>query len=294
MTLLLLRQLIWRPWIVALLVGGGGSSSSGILTTTMAYPVIMAIEEQTERCFEVNIPEDDDVHMIFIPIPDLDYEIEDHLVEELEYWMVEQMYKMTKQKSLKGVLPMVLPDQPPDKVAEVMSEYLKENYGNGAPIKIKLNIRDFDGKKAMTNYRTKFFAPLTINKTRQIGRKLEDVEGAEICMENVEESKRFHVIFDSILDSEEVPEATDNKSGFRKDAHLTPLEESLEKSIVAARNVLKEMDYMEKREKRMRVTSDSINSRVQWFSYLSVAILFVVTYVQVTYLRRYFHKKKLM
>jgi hypothetical protein len=51
---------------------------------------------------------------------------------------------------------------------------------------------------------------------------------------------------------------------------------------------------MEKREARMRVTADSINSRVRWFGYLSVAVLLVVTYLQVTYLKQYFHKKKLM
>ena len=96
--------------------------------------------------------------------------------------------------------------------------------------------------------------------------------------------------------ADEIVAETDGPAGEARaiEEHLTPLEESLEKSIMAARNVLKEMDYMESREKRMRVTSDSINTRVQWFSYLSIGILLVVTYGQVTYLRRYFHKKKLM
>ena len=94
----------------------------------------------------------------------------------------------------------------------------------------------------------------------------------------------------SDLPSTDKPES----STFEKKQHLTPLEEALDKSINAANTVIREMKYMEKREARMRVTADSINSRVQYFSYLSVAVLLGVTYVQVTYLKRYFHKKKLM
>ena len=257
---------------------------------TTAYPVIMAIDEDTERCFQINIPEDDDVHMIILAIPDPE-NLKD---EALEIWYVEQVFKMTKQKSANGLLPNRLPDEAPDKVAEAGSEYLKSKWGNQSPLKVRMNVRSFDGKRAMTNYRTKFFTPLVINRVSKVGRRLEDVEGAEICIQNNEEQETFHIIFDTILESEEIEQVEGNKSGFKKEEHLTPLEESLERSILAAKNVLKEMDYMEKREKRMRMTSDSINSRVQWFSYLSVAILFVVTYVQVTYLRRYFHKKKLM
>lgn len=256
-----------------------------------AYPVILAIDESQERCFQVNIPEDDDVHIILLPVPDSE-DLEDDAVE---IWYVQQVFEMTKQKTANGVLPNKLPDSPPDKVAEASSEFLKSIAGNQSPIKVRMNVRSYDGKKAMTNYRTKFFVPLVINRVSKVGRKLEEVEGAEICIQNMEEGESFHVIFDSILESEEVEKVDEaKKPTFQKEEHLTPLEESLEKSIMAARNVLKEMDYMETREKRMRVTSDSINSRVQWFSYISIAILFVVTYVQVTYLRRYFHKKKLM
>lgn len=261
------------------------------IRSAASYPVIIQMEEASERCFQVNIPEDDDINLILLPIPDSE-ELEDDAVE---IWYVEQVFKMTKQKTAAGVLLNRLPDTPPDKVAEITSDYLKEKMGNQSPIKVKMNVRSFEGKKAMTNYRTKFFVPLVINRVSKVGRNLDDVEGAEICIQNMEDGANFHVIFDSILMSEDIddPDAV-KKPTFQKDEHLTPLEESLEKSIEAAKSVLKEMDYMEKREKRMRVTSDSINTRVQYFSYLSVGILFVVTYVQVTYLRRYFHKKKLM
>lgn len=280
---MLRARLLLEPAVIGLIL-------SFWLRCTTAYPVIIAIDEDSERCFQVNIPEDDDVHMIMLPIP----ESENLPDDSLEIWYVEQVFKMTKQKSANGLLPNRLPDEAPDKVAETGSEYLKNKWGNSSPLKIRLNVRSFEGKKAMTNYRTKFFTPLVINRVSKVGRRLEDVEGAEICIQNSEGMEAFHIIFDTILESEEIEQVEEKKSGFQKEEHLTPLEESLERSISAAKNVLKEMDYMEKREKRMRVTSESINSRVQWFSYLSVAILFVVTYVQVTYLRRYFHKKKLM
>lgn len=258
---------------------------------TVAYPVIIQMEESSERCFQINIPEDDDLNLVLLPIPDSD-ELEDDVVE---IWYVEQVFKLTKQKTAAGVLLNRLPDTPPDKVAEITSEYLKEKIANQSPIKVKMNVRSFEGKKAMTNYRTKFFVPLVINRVSKVGRNLDDVEGAEICIQNMEDGEDFHVIFDSILMSEKIEDLdAAKKPTFQKEEHLTPLERSLDKSLEAARSVLREMDYMEKREKRMRVTSDSINTRVQYFSYLSVGILFVVTYIQVTYLRRYFHKKKLM
>lgn len=99
------------------------------------------------------------------------------------------------------------------------------------------------------------------------------------------------LISDKPYDTED---GSDGKAQFSKDAHLTPLEMSLDESIRAATVVLREMDYMEQREARMRQTAESINTRVRWFSYLSVSILLSVTYIQVSYLKRYFHKKKLM
>jgi hypothetical protein len=260
--------------------------------TTTAYPVILQVEEETERCFQVNIPEDDDLHVVILPLPDAD-EIDD---DSVEAWYVEQIYKMTKSKEEeKGIVHNRLPDDPPKHVTEVTQAFLDNKWGAHAHIKVRMNIISFEGQKSTTNYRSKFFTPLVINRVTTAGRSLEDVESVEICITNTEEGEGYHVIFDSVLDSEEIDDPEEEKKPtFKKDQHLTPLEESLEKSIQAARSVMREMDYMEKREKRLRVTSESINSRVQWFSYLSVAILVVVTYVQVTYLKRYFHKKKLM
>jgi hypothetical protein len=116
-----------------------------------------------------------------------------------------------------------------------------------------------------------------------------------VCFLNGDAENQAQVILDVVLLSEEMIDDEDTSSlGFQKDKHLTPLEQSLQNSITAANTVLQEMKYMEQREQRMRITAENINTRVRWFSYLSVAVLLVVTYIQVTYLKRYFHKKKLM
>jgi hypothetical protein len=127
------------------------------------------------------------------------------------------------------------------------------------------------------------------------------LEGYGVCLQNGSDNTPVTVVFDAVLLSEDVSGGWKKKKGkgkkggdFEKDKHLTPLEMSLDRSLSAAHTVMREMKYMELREARMRQTADSINTRVRWFSYLSVGVLLTVTYVQVTYLKRYFHKKKLM
>jgi hypothetical protein len=74
----------------------------------------------------------------------------------------------------------------------------------------------------------------------------------------------------------------------------TPLAEQLQESLAAAKSMIKVMNFMERRESRMRLAADSINARVRCFSYISVGVLLAVAYVQVTYFKRYFHKKKML
>jgi hypothetical protein len=112
-------------------------------------------------------------------------------------------------------------------------------------------------------------------------------------MLNNDQDRQVQIIIDVVMMSQTSQEE-EKAAGFEKEKHLTPLEQSLDQNIAAANKVLREMKYMEQREYGMRMTAESINARVRWFSYLSVAVLLVVTYVQVTYLKRYFHKKKLM
>jgi len=160
------------------------------------------------------------------------------------------------------------------------------------------------------NYAAKYFQPTVVNQVRkafpQKDREYEDddyrmIEEYEICFDNRNNRERkVQVIMDFVRLSRdaalEVAEDDDvvSKSDFEKEKHLTPLEESLTKSIDAANAVMKELKHIGEREARMRQVSDKINTRVQMFSILSVVVLMGVSYIQISYLHRFFHKRKLL
>lgn len=135
-----------------------------------------------------------------------------------------------------------------------------------------------------------WYRPVVLNHVIQSQKQWEAIVGAySICFDNAYDEDYVHVAFDMVLVSENVDD-----DGVTTKEHLTPLEEQLGESIQAAHTILKEMRYMEKREARMRMTSEAIFTKVSWFSVLSVVILLGVTFVQVRYLKNYFRKKKLM
>jgi p24 family protein delta-1 len=231
--------------------------------------------------------------------------------DAVETWYFDQIYAMTQIKQKHNVLPkqFVDIDSMPDLVAKHMSTYMQTVlHGDGSPVQILITATpSTDPNNFQHQIETKFFHPTVLN---YVGRTTDakahhhradkhegNLEGYGICLSNLDRSREVRVIFDIALISDKPydnDENGDGKSKFNKDAHLTPLELSLDESIRAATVVLREMKYMEKREARMRETAESINTRVRWFSYLSVSILLSVTYIQVSYLKRYFHKKKLM
>jgi hypothetical protein len=267
-----------------------------------AYPMLSQVDEGDERCFSFNIPANDDAHMVFVVLPG-----EDDIDDEEEAWYVEQVLKLTKLKSQKEGIPNKFPDDMPSKVAKHVTKYVEEAGSNESPITIQVSVDPESGENPAAKYkerqRTKYFLPTVFGHVRKAismrahnqGPKADSHISYRVCFLNADADHQAQVILDVVLLSEEIlDEENSSSSGFVKDKHLTPLEQSLQSSITAANSVLKEMKYMEQREARMRETAESINTRVRWFSYLSVAVLLVVTYIQVTYLKRYFHKKKLM
>lgn len=272
-----------------------------------SYPVIAAIDEESERCFRFNIPGHDEGHLIALVLPN-DMELGDTGSGELETWYVDQVFKLTAAKTKDRGLDAKLPDETPSNVMKQMSEYLKKNGGNTSPITIKITDNPTADRPAYRFVRrAKYFLPTVSNfiqrtigrqKQQRGGAMTENLEGYGVCFQNIDDATHIHVVFDIVLNSETIragsDAASDKATDFSKEKHLTPLESSLDQSISAAHSVLREMKYMEQREARMRKTAESINTRVRWFSYLSVSVLLVVTYIQVSYLKRYFHKKKLM
>lgn len=283
------------------------------------YPVIVAVDEETQRCFRFNIPERDDAHIAVLVLP----EVDESEFENVETWHVDQVYKMTKLKTKEEGLPSLFPEEQPNDVAKQVSEYLQKHGAEKSHTSLKITSATSDETNPHYeyNHKAKFFTPMVVNFVHKAVRGKdykekpksdETLEGYGICLKNDDDENMVHVILDIVLVSEDIGIGEETleaewakahvsrKKGdsphtdFDKTMHLTPLERSLDQSISAAHAVLREMKYMEKREARMRYTADSINTRVRWFSYLSIGVLLVVTYVQVTYLKRYFHKKKLM
>ena len=100
------------------------------------------------------------------------------------------------------------------------------------------------------------------------------------------------VLFEAIKVSE-YEEKLSKRHVLKKD-HLSPIEKAFDEGIALAHSVIDEMWYMEKREKRMKITADGTNKRIRYFSYLSILVLLGVTWVQIQYLKSYFKKKKVL
>ena len=79
-----------------------------------------------------------------------------------------------------------------------------------------------------------------------------------------------------------------------KKAAVDPLLKAVSDAKKKAAHIVKEMDYMHRREIRMHRTSTSTNSRLFWFGVVSVGALVGVAAFQVVYLRGYFRRKKLL
>jgi hypothetical protein len=253
----------------------------------------------------LTIPQDDDAHVVFLALPGLaseeDIDNADWAKEqkELEEHFVFQMAEMQKYR-VRSALPRKFPNTPPDQITKFMNKFINDQ--NEGELKSGCKITVSNPKSTASRSMDAFwFTPLVLNHLRKsirsrddLGKNTNPLEGYEFCFENSNDDAPLQIILESVfLSDPKMGDEGDEKPVFES-SHLTPLAEQLAESIDSAQSVLKEMRYMEGRERRMRQTSDSINSRVQYFSYISVSVLLVVTYVQVTYLKRYFRKKKLL
>lgn len=280
------------------------------ITYVKGYPMLMEILEDDERCLRLNIPEDDDAHMVFLVLPSTSYHGEDDDTETpkwgknygtLESHFLSQMQEITKRRTTNSGLLRKFPVKPPGNVQSTMDDFLRTFDGSlKTPCKITLTNPKSTNSRNMDTY---WFTPLVINhvrraiRTQKKDRESSPLEGYMACFHNEDEDNPIHVVVDSVMVSEG-PEYDDDEYNGEDPTfqghHLTPLATQLGESIMAAKTVINEMRFMEKRETRMRLTADSINARVRNFSYISIGILLIVTYLQVTYLKRYFRKKKLL
>ncbi|MBA0782163.1 hypothetical protein Gotri_003025 [Gossypium trilobum] len=87
--------------------------------------------------------------------------------------------------------------------------------------------------------------------------------------------------------------AKDWESVARKEK-IEGVELELRKLEGAVEAIHENLLYLRDREAEMRTTSENTNSRVAWFSIMSLGICIVVSGSQIWYLKRYFQKKKLI
>jgi hypothetical protein len=220
--------------------------------------------------------------MVFVALPP-------KISWELEDWCMSQIKAMTKNRRPDQSLPTkFLESEPADET--IKKEFLTW-FEEDSSLKSSLTLKVHKPRAGIVREQELlWYQPVVLNHVIQSQKQWEAMVGAySICFDNAFDEDYVHVAFDMVL----VSENADDDVVTTKE-HLTPLEEQLGESIQAAQTILKEMRYMEKREARMRMTSESIFTKVSWFSVLSVVILLGVTFVQVRYLKNYFRKKKLM
>lgn len=110
----------------------------------------------------------------------------------------------------------------------------------------------------------------------------------KICFRNnAREARRV------VLEVKTDIETKDYSEVIRKE-HLKPLELEFLKAEDTMRQVTREFNYMQKREARMKQTSESTASRIRFFAYVSILVLLLLSFWQTVYLKSFFRSKKLL
>ncbi|KAF9086460.1 vesicle coat component [Mortierella sp. GBA35] len=81
---------------------------------------------------------------------------------------------------------------------------------------------------------------------------------------------------------------------FAETEKLKPMEVELRKLEDLVKDVIEDMEHLQRREERMRNTNESTNARVQWFSTMTMVVLIALGAYQIFYLKQFFRKKRLI
>merc|ERR1711957_334823 len=249
-----------------------------------AYPVITDVVRSSNKCFNFNVPDDDDAHLVFMALPN-------NVDDSVEEWFSSQMHEMTRKGSTNFMKSL------PELSKEIHEKISDDEYNGRSNVYLKLTVPK---RPVLRHQMFMWYAPVVVMnvvKASQRGQKkganTQPPGGYSVCFENKNSNQSVRVVFDVVLMSDEGQEEELQNKIIKKE-HLTPLESNFQEGITAANTILNEMKYMERREARMRHTAESTNGKIRLFSYVSVIVLLGVTWLQRTYLRSYFKKKKLM
>ncbi|CAJ0837840.1 7518_t:CDS:2 [Entrophospora sp. SA101] len=117
-----------------------------------------------------------------------------------------------------------------------------------------------------------------------------------ICFTNTLEDgfspdAKYHRTID--LDIDVGAEAIDYNQ-LAKAEKLKPMEAELRKLEQIVQEIVDEMEYLRRREARMRDTNESTNERVKWFSLGTIFVLVALGGWQIFYLKKFFQRKRLI
>lgn len=268
------------------------------------YPLITEVDHDEEKCFTYVVPPHDEAHMVFLamhPTPN----------DEIESYFVQWVHDLTQSASKEPeVMPKILPI-PKNVVANLEEEREGEDdpeaikTGRSANVAITIRSPNKPPVPLLQHQRVlRFNQPTVIQNLRKLSRNSKGYEKGrpddlfEVCFTNTnKEDIDLDVVFDISLEDQEEeldPEIEAMKRKVVKREHISPLEEQLDEALERAEDILDEFNYLEKRERRMRLTADNTNAKIRMYSYVSIVVLVAVTWMQVTYLKGYFRKKKLM
>ncbi len=225
---------------------------------------------------DINIPDGDDAHLIFLPLPeDVEPEVED--------WFVTEVVELARPSSVQFLKDLT--HMPQDIAQKVKKHKLRS--------KIIVNVEEEESQTVAKNQALTYFRPSIIKHLSKSSTKGWNAHRGNyrFCL-SARGAGDVRIIFDTIRVSE-YSDKVERKNIVKKE-HLTPLERALDESAALAKDVIDEMHYMEKREVRMKKTADGTNSRIRYFSYISMIVLLGTTYVQLRYMKGYFKKKKIL
>jgi len=164
--------------------------------------------------------------------------------------------------------------------------------------------------KAGIGYNQRVDAEITDNSSshNEYGRK-RDIDGESrmpftthtdadisVCLTNILDDgfrpdPKYHRTID--LDIDVGAEAIDYNA-LAQAEKLKPMEAELRKLEQVVQEIVDEMEYLRRREAKMRDTNESTNERVKWFSLGSMFVLVGLGAWQIFYLKKFFQKKRLI
>ncbi|KAL0651795.1 hypothetical protein Bca4012_094486 [Brassica carinata] len=100
--------------------------------------------------------------------------------------------------------------------------------------------------------------------------------------------------WDSVAKKEKIEASYIYITSPRSDVYYIGVELQLTRLEGLVQAIRENIDYIKNREGEMREVSEATNARVAWFSIMSLGVCLSAAGAQIWYLKRYFHKKKLI